>query len=67
MDRKQDHEVASILTMVRLCQNYQVLPGAGGLLDQDSYYVFLMACVSMYDQERADRDKSSATTSKLGR
>ena len=43
--------------MTRLCQEFHVLPNAGGLLDQDSYHVWLMANVIEADRERDEREQ----------
>ena len=44
--------------MTRLCQEFHVLPNAGGLLDQDSYHIWLMANVIEADREKeAQEDK----------
>jgi hypothetical protein len=37
-----DKEVAMAVEMTVLCRDLGVLPRAGGLLDQDSYHVWLM-------------------------
>lgn len=58
MERKPDFEVAQILSIVRMCQSLNVLPGAGGLLDQDSYFVFLLEQVMIADQEKQELDRS---------
>jgi hypothetical protein len=58
MDRKPDWEVAGILSMVRMCQGLNVLPKAGGLLDQDSYFVFLLEQVMIADQEKQELDRA---------
>lgn len=56
-DGSQDEDVIQAITMVRICQEFHVLPGAGGLLDQDSYFVWLMTCVMEADREREERER----------
>lgn len=58
MNKQPDVEVASILTMVRLCEKYGVLPSPGGLLDQDSYHVWLMEQVAIFDHKKEEREKA---------
>jgi hypothetical protein len=52
MNRKPDDEVSAILGLIRTCQSMGCLPLAGGLLDQDSYFVFLLQVVLVCDMER---------------
>jgi len=58
MNREADYEVGQILSLVRMCQNLKVLPGAGGLLDQDAYFVFLFEQVLIADNEKAALDRA---------
>ncbi len=60
MNKKPDVEVASILRLVRLCQNMNTLPAPGGLLDQDSYFVYLFEQVLHADEEKAELDRARA-------
>lgn len=60
MNRKMDFEVAGIVRLVRLCQSLSVLPQPGGLLDQDSYFVFLLEHVLLADQRRQELDNAKA-------
>jgi hypothetical protein len=55
MNREVDDEVAQVLNLVRLCLALHVLPQSGGLLDQDSYFVFLLEHVLVADAELAER------------
>ena len=57
MNRKADDEVLQILSLVRLCQAMRVLPQPGGLLDQDSYFVFVLQNVLIADAKRAELDQ----------
>jgi len=56
MNRPPDEEVLNILKVVRMCQTLNVLPLAGGLFDQDSYFVECYEAVMMADAERTERD-----------
>lgn len=68
MNRKPDAEVLSILRLVRLCQSLNALPGPGGLLDQDAYFVYLVEKVLSYDEERQAIDNARAKAeAKAGR
>lgn len=58
MNRNADAEVIAILRLVRMCQNTNSLPGPGGLLDQDSYYMYLFEHVLRYDDERQQIDQA---------
>jgi len=58
MDRPSDEEVVQVLAVVRTCQSMKVLPRAGGLLDQDAYFVLLLQLVLAADSERAALDKA---------
>jgi len=60
MSRKTDMEVSAILGLVRMCQNLNVLPQAGGLLDQDAYFVFILEQVMLADEERRAIEQSRA-------
>jgi hypothetical protein len=57
MNREPDFEVMQILQLVRLCQATGTLPESGGLLDQDSYFIFLLETVLGADAERAERER----------
>jgi hypothetical protein len=59
MGRKLDDETAEIIALVRTCQAMNVLPLAGGLFDQDSYFVYLLQQVISADTKKAERDRGS--------
>lgn len=44
--------------MTRWCEDLHCLPGAGGLLDQDSKHIWLMNLVRAADHERAELEKN---------
>jgi len=52
MKRKMDPEVEEIVKLVRLCQLTNSLPRAGGLLDQDAYFVYCYELVAEADAEK---------------
>jgi hypothetical protein len=58
MNRQPDEEVNQIISLVRMCQTLNVLPQAGGLLDQDAYFIYLLQQVLLADQERQALDKA---------
>jgi hypothetical protein len=60
MNKEQDPEVAETLSLIRLCQSVGALPMAGGLLDQDSYFIYLLEQVMLIDQEKEERDRKKA-------
>jgi hypothetical protein len=60
MNRPQDVEVREIVNIVRMCQGLQALPRAGGLLDQDSYFVYLLSVVLSADAEKEKMEESRA-------
>lgn len=60
MNRKPDPEVTQILAVVRTCQSMRCLPQAGGLLDQDSCFVFLLQVVLLADMEREQIEQKRA-------
>lgn len=56
-DGRIDDDVATAIELTVLCQDLHVLPNAGGLLDQDSYHVWLMQTVMRAQNEKAELDK----------
>ena len=48
------------IDMTTLCRELHVLPQAGGLLDQDSYHVWLMqeTLTVLAEKERLEMDKA---------
>lgn len=51
---------AEYLTIARLCEDYHVLPSAGGLLDQDSLMIHFLLKVREFDSIRAEFDEAHA-------
>jgi hypothetical protein len=71
-DQKRDpivHEAFSFMTVFNLCRELHVLPRAGGILDQDSYFVLLMnhamSCIN--DRQELDRRKTESGTPSIPR
>jgi hypothetical protein len=62
MNRPADPEVALAINMTNLCRELHVLPQAGGLLDQDSYHVWLIqeTLAVLQEKERRDMDAEKA-------
>lgn len=50
--------MADAIEMTVLCQELHCLPHAGGLLDQDSYHVWLMRAVIAGQREKEERQKN---------
>jgi hypothetical protein len=57
MNRDPDDEVRFAIEMTQLCQALNCLPGPGGLLQQDSYYVWMMQIVLHAEAEKAQREQ----------
>jgi hypothetical protein len=57
--RPPDEEVARAIDMTVLCRDLGVLPGSGGLLEQDSYHVWLLqeTLAVFREKEQADLDR----------
>jgi len=49
---------SEFLTIARLCEDYSVLPSAGGLLDQDSLMMHYLLKVREFDNIRAEFDEA---------
>ncbi len=43
-----------------MCQNYNTLPRAGGLLDQDSLMMHIMFNIAEFDGQRAELEQAKA-------
>jgi hypothetical protein len=61
MSRPPDPDVGRVIEIGSLCMEYHVLPGAGGLLDQDPLHVYYLQCYSAAIAERArlERERSN--------
>jgi hypothetical protein len=57
--RPPDEEVAMAIDMTVLCRDLGILPGSGGLFDQDSYHVWLLqeTLAALREKEQADLDR----------
>jgi hypothetical protein len=62
MGRPPDDEVAMAVDMTILCRELHVLPGPGGLFDQDAYHVWLLqeTLQVLAEKEKRDTDKKMA-------
>lgn len=64
MKRPPDDEVRMAIDMTVLCRDLHVLPQAGGLLDQDSYHVYLiqetLAVLQEKERQEIEAEKSRA-------
>lgn len=52
LTKPADDEVAFAVTLYSFCSKYRALPSAGGVLDQDAYYMQLLRLVDAAVQER---------------
>jgi hypothetical protein len=53
---EDDFEVATAIEMASLCRDLHVLPGPGGLLDQDSYHIWLIQAALAVFNEKEHRE-----------
>jgi hypothetical protein len=60
MTRPMDDDVAEAIEMTIMCQEFNTLPLAGGLFDQDSYDIWRMGLVMTAQAEKNDRDQAAA-------
>lgn len=60
MNAKADPEVQQVMHMGYLCQKLRVLPGPGGLFEQDSLVVWLLTVYFECVAEREERDTKKA-------
>jgi hypothetical protein len=49
-------QAAEYLSVARMCETYQVLPSAGGVLDQDSMMMHFLTKIQEFDAMRKDLD-----------
>lgn len=56
MRRPPDPDVVEIVTLTNLCQAFNQLPKPGGILDQDSYTMFLMTEVLKAQNEASENE-----------
>lgn len=52
--KEDQHELGQFIDLLGLCRSLGVLPQAGGLLDQDSYFVFLLRHALACEREAAE-------------
>jgi hypothetical protein len=59
---------ANLVNTIKMCQEFGMLPKAGGLYDQDSLFVYLLKNYLIWSEQRAelDRRKTDVKTS-MGR
>lgn len=58
--KSMDADVADAIRLTVMCQEFHVLPNVGGLLDQDSYHVWLMEKVVTAQREKEELDHKRA-------
>jgi hypothetical protein len=51
-------EALVVLSVIRMCQEFHQMPHAGGMLDQDSVFIFILQHVLTWDAQRAELDRS---------
>jgi hypothetical protein len=55
-DGEDDEDAIQLLNMAATCQKYRLLPRAGGLLDQDAWFVEVLQTVANATTEREKND-----------
>jgi hypothetical protein len=56
LSREPDLETSLAIDIAALCKEYRVLPKAGGLLDQDPYYVLVLKAYTLAINEKVRRE-----------
>lgn len=56
MNREPDDEVLLAVELTQMCTELRILPGPGGLLDQDPYHIMLLKAGLSAMHEKAKRD-----------
>jgi hypothetical protein len=59
-------EAREFLNIVGMCQEFHVLPRAGGLLDQDTVFVYLMSAVLQFSEEKRQLDEHKSKVKNKG-
>ncbi len=57
---KPSSEVLGVIELTQLCKVFNVLPRAGGLLDQDAQTVAMMQMVLIAEMKRAEEEAKKA-------
>jgi hypothetical protein len=65
MKRKPDEDVELAMELTAMCETFNCLPGAGGLLDQDPLFIFMIREVRVAQAEKAAAERSRSGGSKL--
>lgn len=60
---KVAQDALAILSIVRICEKFYKFPKDGGLLDQDSLFVYILQHILMWDYQRAELDRSKQQSS----
>lgn len=56
----KDFDASIFLETLGMCQSLKVLPQAGGLLDQDSLFVYVMKFAMLWQNDRREADHKEA-------
>lgn len=64
MNRIPDEEVSRAIDLTVMCQTFNVLPHPGGLLEQDSYHIYMMQCVLVAQSEKAELDQKRSAAAR---
>lgn len=54
MNRDPDPDVAQMIHLTQMCQEFHALPDPGGLMQQDSYKIYCMSLVLEAQRERQE-------------
>lgn len=65
MKRKADPDVALAIELAAMCDLFHCLPSAGGLLDQDPMYMYMMREVVVAQREKAEAERGRSNGSKF--
>lgn len=62
LTKRADDEVNFAVELYSFCSKYRTLPQAGGVLDQDAYYMQLLRLVdsAVQEREKLEQDKREA-------
>lgn len=51
-------EALVVISVIRMCQEFHKMPHDGGILDQDSLFIYILQNVLTWDAQRAELDRS---------
>jgi hypothetical protein len=63
---KDDFEAKIAMELASMCEALHCLPQAGGLLDQDSYYVYMLQAVLAANQKKHEMEQAEREVKRGG-